>query len=248
MNHTMRLSLFASLVLVSLSLSVSAPASAQQNTMTFFVTSVGPGKGADLGGLEGADRQCQALAQAVGAGNRTWRAYLSTQAVGRRSGRQRPRSHRARAVAERQGRRHRQRCRRAARQQQSHQTDSAQREGRGGQRPWRYAQPARHPDRLDAGRPRLSPRRGPDLRQLDEERPGSGHGRPSRPHGAERGAASEVVEFVASVARARRWLQPGRSAQHRRRWVVILFRRQLAQGTSALSACGCQRRAKRLGL
>jgi hypothetical protein len=82
MNHTMRLSLFASLVLVSLSLSVSAPASAQQNTMTFFVTSVGPGKGADLGGLEGADRQCQALAQAVGAGNQTWRAYLSTQTAG----------------------------------------------------------------------------------------------------------------------------------------------------------------------
>ena len=48
--------------------------------MTFFVTSVGPGKGGDLGGLEGADRHCQALAQAVGAGHRTWRAYLSTQA------------------------------------------------------------------------------------------------------------------------------------------------------------------------
>ena len=48
--------------------------------MTFFVTSVGPGKGGDLGGLEGADRHCQALATAVGAGKRTWRAYLSTQA------------------------------------------------------------------------------------------------------------------------------------------------------------------------
>jgi len=48
--------------------------------MTFFVTSVGPGKGGDLGGLEGADKHCQALAQAAGAGNRTWRAYLSTQA------------------------------------------------------------------------------------------------------------------------------------------------------------------------
>ena len=48
--------------------------------MTFFVTSVGPGRGADLGGLEGADRHCQALASAAGAGNRTWRAYLSTQA------------------------------------------------------------------------------------------------------------------------------------------------------------------------
>ena len=48
--------------------------------MSFFVTSTGPGKGGDLGGLEGADRHCQSLAQAAGAGSRTWRAYLSTQA------------------------------------------------------------------------------------------------------------------------------------------------------------------------
>jgi len=47
--------------------------------MTFFVTSVGPGKGADLGGLDGADQQCQSLAKAAGAGDRAWRAYLSTQ-------------------------------------------------------------------------------------------------------------------------------------------------------------------------
>lgn len=47
--------------------------------MSFFVTSAGPGNGADLGGLEGADRHCQALAGAAGAGNRTWRAYLSAQ-------------------------------------------------------------------------------------------------------------------------------------------------------------------------
>jgi hypothetical protein len=50
--------------------------------MSFFVTSAGPGKGADLGGLAGADKQCQSLAQAAGAGNRTWRAYLSTTAEG----------------------------------------------------------------------------------------------------------------------------------------------------------------------
>ena len=48
--------------------------------MTFFVTSVSSGKGGDLGGLEGADRYCQSLAQAAGAGDRTWHAYLSTQA------------------------------------------------------------------------------------------------------------------------------------------------------------------------
>jgi hypothetical protein len=45
--------------------------------MGFFITSVGSGKGGDLGGLEGADKHCQQLAQAAGAGGRTWRAYLS---------------------------------------------------------------------------------------------------------------------------------------------------------------------------
>jgi hypothetical protein len=47
--------------------------------MTFFVTSAGPGNGGNLGGLAGADKHCQTLAAAAGAGNRTWRAYLSTQ-------------------------------------------------------------------------------------------------------------------------------------------------------------------------
>lgn len=47
--------------------------------MTFFITSAGTGRGADLGGLEGADKHCQTLAAAAGAGQRTWRAYLSTQ-------------------------------------------------------------------------------------------------------------------------------------------------------------------------
>lgn len=80
MNSTMRFSAFAlSSLLV---LGSSASSLAQQAKMSFFVTSVGSGKGADLGGLEGADRHCQQLAQAVGAGSRTWRAYLSTQAVG----------------------------------------------------------------------------------------------------------------------------------------------------------------------
>jgi hypothetical protein len=55
-------------------------ASAEIKDMTFFVTSVGLGKGGDLGGLDGADAHCQALAKAAGAGERTWKAYLSTQA------------------------------------------------------------------------------------------------------------------------------------------------------------------------
>jgi len=52
----------------------------QPHAMNFFVTSVGVGKGGDLGGLAGADAHCQQLATAVGAGNLTWHAYLSTQA------------------------------------------------------------------------------------------------------------------------------------------------------------------------
>ena len=63
---------------ICLSLLVSGPALAQ-NPMTFFVTSAGSGAGADLGGLDGADALCQSLAAGAGAGDRTWRAYLSTQ-------------------------------------------------------------------------------------------------------------------------------------------------------------------------
>jgi hypothetical protein len=62
-------------------LGITGGAPAQQSAMSFFVTSAGPGKGADLGGLAGADRQCQQLAQAAGAGSRTWHAYLSAQAA-----------------------------------------------------------------------------------------------------------------------------------------------------------------------
>jgi hypothetical protein len=53
----------------------------QAPPMSFFITSVGPGDGGNLGGLEGADAHCQQLAAAVGAGGRTWRAYLGTQGV-----------------------------------------------------------------------------------------------------------------------------------------------------------------------
>lgn len=55
---------------------------AQNAPITFFITSAGPGNGANLGGLAGADKHCQTLAAAAGAGNSTWRAYLSTQAAG----------------------------------------------------------------------------------------------------------------------------------------------------------------------
>jgi hypothetical protein len=78
MTTTMRISVLASVAM--LAVAAGAPAQAQQaNSMTFFVTSNGPGKGGDLGGLAGADAQCAKLAQAAGSSGKTWHAYLSTQ-------------------------------------------------------------------------------------------------------------------------------------------------------------------------
>ena len=57
------------------------PALAQDTSLSFFITSAGPGNGADLGGLDGADAHCQKLAEAAGAGSKTWRAYLSAGAA-----------------------------------------------------------------------------------------------------------------------------------------------------------------------
>jgi hypothetical protein len=77
MTRSRRLTLLATAALMSIG--TGGVAQAQQADMTFFITSVGSGKGGDLGGLEGADRHCQQLAQAAGATAKTWRAYLSTQ-------------------------------------------------------------------------------------------------------------------------------------------------------------------------
>ena len=76
MNKKMRFSVVASVALAAAGLS--ACVDTQRSGMTFFVTSVGSGKGADLGGLTGADQHCHQLATAAGSGNRNWRAYLST--------------------------------------------------------------------------------------------------------------------------------------------------------------------------
>ena len=78
MKTSTRICLLASAALLALGLG----AQAQQANMTFFVTSAGSGDGAKLGGLAGADKHCQDLAAAAGAGSHTWRAYLSTQGDG----------------------------------------------------------------------------------------------------------------------------------------------------------------------
>ena len=79
MRSLMRVSLAAS---VAALLATACGTTAHDHPMSFFVTSRGMGNGADLGGLAGADRHCQQLAGAAGAGDRTWRAYLSAQPAG----------------------------------------------------------------------------------------------------------------------------------------------------------------------
>src|SRR5258706_15229434 len=79
MKISIRISLVAA---VALALGSCGGMQSQQRGMSFFVTSVGSGKGADLGGLDGADRHCQSLARATGSRDRNWRAYLSTSASG----------------------------------------------------------------------------------------------------------------------------------------------------------------------
>src|SRR3970282_2710929 len=73
MRETQAVSAFIALIVVSWS----GAALAQDDGMTFFLTSVGGGDGANLGGIRGADRHCQELAEEGGAGDRTWHAYLS---------------------------------------------------------------------------------------------------------------------------------------------------------------------------
>ena len=84
MTSRIRLPLLAAVALTGLGLT--APAQAQQADMSFFVTSVGTGNGADLGGLAGADAHCQALASTAGSTNTNWRAYLSTTEPGGAAG------------------------------------------------------------------------------------------------------------------------------------------------------------------
>jgi hypothetical protein len=67
---------------VSLAAAPVDPPSFAQQDMSFFITSVGSGDGANLGGLEGADKHCATLAEAAGVRGKTWHAYLSQQAVG----------------------------------------------------------------------------------------------------------------------------------------------------------------------
>ena len=151
MNKTLPLPVAAILVCALAMLPVSA-----QNAdpkMSFFIVSSGPGSGADLEGLAGADGRCQMLARAVGAGNRTWRAYLSaTASDGQPAVNARDRigsgpwfNAKGVQVASDVDDLH-------SDKQQPDQGDAAERVRKDGQRPGRQSQPARYPDRFAIGR------------------------------------------------------------------------------------------------
>jgi hypothetical protein len=76
-----RLPIVGAVIAGVLTFAFALPQAQTDTSLSFFITSAGPGDGADLGGLSGADAHCQALAAAVGAGDKTWRAYLSARAA-----------------------------------------------------------------------------------------------------------------------------------------------------------------------
>jgi hypothetical protein len=193
----------------ALLVSMSVAAEGQDPRMSFFVTSAGPGNGGDLGGLEGADAHCKALAKAAGAPDRDWRAYLSTEEDGKRGVFARSRIgtgpwYNAQGILI------------AADVHDLHMYNKTitletalDEHGR--------AQRARHPDRYDGRRYRLLPRRqGPHLQELDEQRRGQRAGRSSRPPRR----WQRVVELGPRQPR----LQPGGPDQDRRRRVLLLLR------------------------
>ena len=79
--NTKRLLTCAAVIAASTFGATNAQDSEADNAMSFFITSVGSGDGANLGGLAGADAHCQNLAQAAGSRGKTWRAYLSAHAT-----------------------------------------------------------------------------------------------------------------------------------------------------------------------
>jgi len=221
--------LFVALAAISLSGTVlaqaAAPAPANRETgpFSFFITSVGSGKGADLGGLEGADAHCQKLAAAVGAGNKTWRAYLSTQSWdGKPAVNARDRIGAgpwfnvkgtlvARSVSHLHG-------------------DTLEEARIGNALNWasaltENAKRARHPDGLATRRPCLRQRpRRPHLPQLHQQRRRRCRpGRSLRPH------RWRAHRAVVELGPRQPWLQPAQAGEHWWRRLFLLLRCQVKQ-------------------
>ena len=198
-------------------------AQAQAPQAGFFITSAGPGKGADLGGLAGADAHCQKLAAAAGAGARTWRAYLSATASGSqpavnardRIGAGPWANVKGVVVATSVADLHSDKNKLSKEHSLTEKGETVS--GRGDT-------PNRHDiltgSTLDGTASKEARRQ--HLRQLDQQRRGCGARRPSRPPG--RRGEPHIVELGAPVAR----LQPGEPARHGRRRALLLLRGEVA--------------------
>ena len=189
--------------------------------MSFFVTSVGTGNGANLGGLAGADAHCASLAEAAGVTGKTWRAYLSTSEADARDRIGAGPWHNAKGekiaddVASLHG-------------DSNGITKQTGLDEKGGSVNGRGDQPNRHDisDRNHAGRHQGRT----DLRRLDDGRHGRrGDGRPSRPYGPQRFASGKILELLSSDT----WrMQSGGAERHGWRRPVLLFRHGLNRAHS----------------
>ena len=201
------------------------PQPPQFPNMTFFVTSVGGPQGANYGGLEGADRHCQTLAAKAGAGGKTWRAYLSTQAVGGatavnakdRIGAGPWVNAKGVTIATSVADLH------SANNKIGPDTIVAE---NGRLIPNRFYTVNQHDVLTGSQADRPPAGQGHDLRQLDQERRRQRDAGPCRPHGPARRRCVEVVEHLAPLARLRRGVPGG----DRRRRPALLLRGELRRG------------------
>ena len=187
MHTRLKLLAFATVALAPMVLSGDLQAQQQPPqfpNMTFFITSTGGPNGANFGGIEGADKHCQALAAKAGAGAKTWRAYLSVQANGgAKAVNARDRigngpwvNANGVQIASSVADLHSDNNKITAANQRL-------RERPAHSEPALYRQPARHPHRHADGRHRAARRQGSDLQQLDQRQRRPGAGRTCRPHG-----------------------------------------------------------------
>jgi hypothetical protein len=220
----------------------------QSPNMTFFVTSNGSGKGADLGGLEGADRHCQTLAQGAGAGGKTWRAYLSTQATGGaqvvnardRIGLGPWQNFKGEVVAQNADDLH------SDNNKLGMQTSLTER----GTTVAGVGYTPNYHDVLTGSQTdgrAFPPGEDRTCRNWTTSTQGRGDGRPHRSQGFARRRRVQIVEFVTPLARPRRRLQPERSAEHRRQRLVLLLRRKLAGAVHTMQPCAACRHCHAAG-
>ena len=220
-------------------LAAAGVAYSQGATMSFFVTSVGSGKGADLGGLKGADAHCASLAEAVGVTGKTWAAYLSTSDADARDriGKGPWVNAKGDKIADDVASLH---------SDANAITKETALNEKGEVVNGRGDKPNRH-DMLTGSKPDGTKIADQTCGDWTIERRGRrGDGRPPRPHRARRFGGSEIVELLACLARR---LQPGGAARHRRRRPVLLLCRELSGTRERLTSRGCdagaERRARR---